>query len=737
MALNETVTAGQSGHLTDHAALKAEFVSQGWSPLPADYTSSTTGAQHAAIHNILHARHNALGAATTLPTNLTTITSAGHLAHTVALHAAYNLRSAPAVTQNLFTSQVPGSFNQDDGQGVTLGMRFTASVDGSVGGVRFYRSSAPPASAIGLLYDDSGTELARATFGTLTTGWNAVTFTTPVAVTAGAVYRVAYWTSSSYVLSTGLFPLTNDKLTASGGCYMYGATPAAPTNTSTGAYFADPTFTYGGGGTTTAPGTPAAPTVAARDASVLVSWVAPSGGTPSGYDVQQFVGSTGGAVTSVGNVLSTTVTGLTNGTAYTFKVRASNTAGTSAYSPASSSVTPVAATTGGGAAVTHGDQLTTAHVGPWTLQGVAKGSEVLQVMTAPSRGYWRMDAPDEFSTVASNYVYNNDPTNHGGVVPTGGMTIDGYTVAAGTRVIQFRDFSASEFYVQGQGGSYLFRGCKWLTDQTSGSSTFNDYVALSTWSNALHYCQMGAPTKEGNAYGAFWKSLGGSGHRVLRCYTSNGLVGFQPNRPNFEITETIIENIPFYYGELGTSGLGDNSVIHINGISVEGGASNLTIQRCKILIPSPDGATGANGSAAGQSGYGTQSGQIGYGAGTNPGRLVGQTDCIAVFAISASNNGVTIKDNLLGGSGYVLYAGNADGNGTNIAVTGNKFTTKWWTNGGSFGPLSDAPVWGSNGNVKSGNVWADDYGTGGNGCTALADRQYPTGNGPRAGTSVF
>jgi hypothetical protein len=248
---------------------------------------------------------------------------------------------------------------------------------------------------------------------------------------------------------------------------------------------------------------------------------------------------------------------------------------------------------------------------------------------------------------------------------------------------------------------------------------------------------MGAPTKEGDAYGAFWKSLGGSNHRIYRTYSSNGLVGFQPNRPNFEITETLIENIPFYYGEMGTNGTGDSSVIHINGISVEGGASNLTIQRCKIVIPSPDGATGVNGSTAGKSGYGTQPGQVGYGAGTNPGRLVGQTDCIAVFAIGASNNGVTIKDNYLGGSGYCLYAGNADGQGQNIVVTGNKFTTQWWTNGGNFGPISDVPTWGANGNVKSGNVWADDYGTGGNGCTALANRQYPTGNGPRAGTAVF
>lgn len=385
--------------------------------------------------------------------------------------------------------------------------------------------------------------------------------------------------------------------------------------------------------------------------------------------------------------------------------------------------------------ITHGEQLTVSDVGPWSLQGVSQGSEALQMMTIPGRGYWRMDTPNEFS-LATPYVYNNDPSNHGGIVPAGGMVIDGYSVAAGTRVVQFRDFSAGDFYVQYAGGAYMFRGCRVRNDTTSGASTFNDYNALSTWQNALHYCDMGCPSKESNGWGAAWKMLGGSGHRVYRTYVSDGLVGFQPNVRDVEITETMIANVVYYYGEKGTSGNGpDSSTLHLNGISVEGGARNLTIQRCWITVPSPDGATGANGSAAGQPGYGTQPGQVGYGNGTNPGRITMQTDCIAIFAITGSNDGVTIRDNYLGGSGYVLYAGNADGGAKNITLTGNKVTTKWWTNGGNFGPITDIPNWGSNGNVKSGNVWADDYGTGGNGCTALADRQYPTGNGPRTGAT--
>lgn len=390
------------------------------------------------------------------------------------------------------------------------------------------------------------------------------------------------------------------------------------------------------------------------------------------------------------------------------------------------------ASTGAGA-VTHGEQLTDAALGPWSLQGVGKGSETLESLSAPARGYWRFDTPDEFAPT-STYTYSDSASNKGGVVPAGGLTIDGYSATAGTRVVQFRDFSATDFYIRGSVGSFLFRGCRFRNDAIEGSSHFNDSTA--TYSMALHFCDMGG-TNINTPSGSFWKAIGGSNHRVYRTLISDTWVGLQPNVPNFEITECLIRDIHFAYGELGPNGNGDSAVYHVNGISCEGSASGLLIQRCRITIPSPDTADGSTGSAAGQAGYGTQPGQTGYGSGTNPGRLIPQTDCIAVFAISGSNSGVQIKDNYLGGSGVCLYAGNADGGAQNIVVTGNKVTTRWWTNGGNFGAITDQPSWGSNGNSQSNNTWADDYGTGGNGCTAIADRQYPSGNGPRAGTSFI
>lgn len=94
----------------------------------------------------------------------------------------------------------------------------------------------------------------------------------------------------------------------------------------------------------TAPAAPTAVTAVAGDASATVSWTAPAsnGGSPiTGYEVDVVVGTTVvRTVAPTGTATSTVVTGLTNGTAYTFQVRAVNSAGLGALSASSNAVTP-------------------------------------------------------------------------------------------------------------------------------------------------------------------------------------------------------------------------------------------------------------------------------------------------------------------------------------------------------------------------------------------------------------
>lgn len=88
-----------------------------------------------------------------------------------------------------------------------------------------------------------------------------------------------------------------------------------------------------------APGAPGIPTVSAADGQTSISWTAP---VDNGGDVvtEYTVTTSPGLATCVVTILGCTITGLTNGTAYTFTVKAKNSLGYGVASAASSSATP-------------------------------------------------------------------------------------------------------------------------------------------------------------------------------------------------------------------------------------------------------------------------------------------------------------------------------------------------------------------------------------------------------------
>ncbi|WP_051324296.1 DUF4082 domain-containing protein [Candidatus Solirubrobacter pratensis] len=94
-----------------------------------------------------------------------------------------------------------------------------------------------------------------------------------------------------------------------------------------------------------APGAPTGVTASADTKSATVSWTAPAndGGSPiTGYTVTPYAGATAGTPVQAGaSATSARITGLANGTSYTFKVTASNAAGAGAESAASAAVAPL------------------------------------------------------------------------------------------------------------------------------------------------------------------------------------------------------------------------------------------------------------------------------------------------------------------------------------------------------------------------------------------------------------
>ena len=318
----------------------------------------------------------------------------------------------------------PSTPDEQDPGSTELGVRFTSDLNGSIKGIRFYKSTANTGTHIGTLWSASGTKLASATFASESaSGWQQVNFASPVSITAGTVYVASYFAPAGHYAGDGGYfaaagvdnaPLHAPRDGASGGqgVYRYTGSSAFPNNTfDSENYWVDVVFSTG---PATAPAAPTNVTATGGAASAQVSWTAPSdgGSAITRYTVTPYIGTNAQTPTTVSGSppgTSTTITGLTNGTAYTFTVSATNAVGTGPASVASNAVTPTAPT---------------APAAPASVSATAGNASAQVSWTAPSNG----GSPITSYTVTP-YIGTiaQTPTTVGGSPPATTATVSGLT----------------------------------------------------------------------------------------------------------------------------------------------------------------------------------------------------------------------------------------------------------------------------------------------------------------------
>lgn len=143
---------------------------------------------------------------------------------------------------------------QSDAGAIELGVRFRSDINGYVTGIRFYKGTGNTGTHTGKLWSAAGALLASAVFTNETaTGWQQVSFSNPVAITANSVYIASYHAPAGrysvdvgYFLSTGVdngvLHALRDGVSGANGVFLYGP-GGFPANTyESSNYWVDITF---------------------------------------------------------------------------------------------------------------------------------------------------------------------------------------------------------------------------------------------------------------------------------------------------------------------------------------------------------------------------------------------------------------------------------------------------------------------------------------------------------------
>lgn len=155
------------------------------------------------------------------------------------------------------STTVPAVPDNIDTRPAELGVQFKSDVAGKITALRFYKGAHNTGTHTGHLWSSTGTLLASATFTSETaTGWQQVTLSTPIAISANTIYVASYfsptgnfsYTRPYFTVSWDTPPLHAPASTTTllNGVYAYGATSTFPSSSfQQSNYYADIVFVSG------------------------------------------------------------------------------------------------------------------------------------------------------------------------------------------------------------------------------------------------------------------------------------------------------------------------------------------------------------------------------------------------------------------------------------------------------------------------------------------------------------
>ncbi len=177
----------------------------------------------------------------------------------LAVDSSFNVYDSEPTKGVVYRLKTPATAWRNDVP-VTVGVKFRSDVSGAVTGIRFYKGASNTGSHIGLLYSynsagGNGSLLATAVFtGETDSGWQTVSFISPVVIQANTTYIAAYWSSTGYADDAGYFTnaavnespihLLQSGVDGPNGVYTYGNSPQFPALSSGNPnYWVDVAFT--------------------------------------------------------------------------------------------------------------------------------------------------------------------------------------------------------------------------------------------------------------------------------------------------------------------------------------------------------------------------------------------------------------------------------------------------------------------------------------------------------------